>query len=40
MPGAGAYSTKLIDKVEYDVDKAFHLEDQEIFKFYNRDLQE
>ena len=39
MPGAGAYSTKLIDKVEYDVDN-FHLEDQEIFKFYNRDLQE
>ncbi|MGG0300387.1 hypothetical protein ABEY59_04220 [Bacillus albus] len=36
MPGAGAYSTKLIDKVEYNVDKAFHLEDQEIFKFYNR----
>ncbi|WP_242217012.1 hypothetical protein [Bacillus cereus group sp. BfR-BA-01380] len=35
-PGAGAYSTKLIDKVEYNIDKAFHLEDQEIFKFYNR----
>jgi asparagine synthase (glutamine-hydrolysing) len=35
-PGAGAYSTKLIDNVVYTQDNAFHLEDRELFKFYNR----
>ncbi|PFR87565.1 hypothetical protein, partial [Bacillus cereus] len=35
-PGSGAYSTRLLDRIEYTVDRAFHLEDQEIFKFYNR----
>ncbi|WP_254660828.1 hypothetical protein [Bacillus sp. FJAT-27225] len=35
-PGAGAYSTKLIDKVDYSIKNAFHIEDMEIFKFYNR----
>ncbi|MDG1568077.1 hypothetical protein [Bacillus cereus] len=35
-PGFGAYSTKLLDRVQYTEEKAVHLEDQEIFKFYNR----
>ncbi|PEC52000.1 hypothetical protein CON00_00700 [Bacillus sp. AFS096315] len=35
-PGDGAYSTKLLHKVKYEKDMAFNLDDQEIFKFYNR----
>ncbi|MFF2877746.1 hypothetical protein ACFVR2_15625 [Gottfriedia sp. NPDC057991] len=34
--GDGAYSTKLIDKVVYTKENAFNIDDQEMFKFYNR----
>ncbi|WHX65535.1 hypothetical protein QNH26_17775 [Peribacillus frigoritolerans] len=34
--GDGAYSNKLIGKVEYTQEKTFNQEDQELFKFYNR----
>lgn len=35
-PGDGAGSTKLLHKVQYSKENAFQVEDQEIFKFYNR----
>ncbi|MFJ7509863.1 asparagine synthase-related protein [Peribacillus simplex] len=37
-PGSGAYSNKLINKVKYTKNNAYHLDDQEIFKIYNRGL--
>lgn len=37
-PGAGADSTRLIDRVHYAVANAVNLEDEELFKLYNRGL--
>ncbi len=35
-PGAGANSTRLIEKVQYTEENSVHLNDKEIFKLYNR----
>ncbi|WP_317912524.1 hypothetical protein [Carnobacterium maltaromaticum] len=35
-PGAGAVSKKLLSNVHYSKENSFQIEDQELFKFYNR----